>query len=344
MIGIGIIIGVIIGILLVFGIQRFLDNKDITLDQNFKKSQARVMADLQEKKDSFDKELNNELFNKRLQINTQLTVLKQEQANKEAIYKKQINDLEEAYSQRRAAIAQIEATEDKERIQANQEKINAQAAQYQKALTKLYTDYKEQKDELSKNFFQFSEQINLKRAALTKEIEDYEAKQEEIIARFKADEEKREQADFYRIKVNDIEKKDIQQLKTLALNFSRPESIYKLIYEVYYKAKLEELFKRVLGDNKDKGGIYKITNIRNQKTYIGRSVKYLDRWRTHSKRGCNIERISGQLYDAMWEEGLENFTFEIVEVCPKEEQPEKEKYWIGFYKSDEYGYNGNKGG
>jgi hypothetical protein len=32
MIGIGIIIGVIIGILLVFGIQRFLDNKDITLD------------------------------------------------------------------------------------------------------------------------------------------------------------------------------------------------------------------------------------------------------------------------------------------------------------------------
>ena len=46
----------------------------------------------------------------------------------------------------------------------------------------------------------------------------------------------------------------------------------------------------------------------------------------------------------MFEEGLENFTWEIVEVCPKEEQSEKEKYWIKFYHSDNYGYNGNAGG
>jgi hypothetical protein len=49
----------------------------------------------------------------------------------------------------------------------------------------------------------------------------------------------------------------------LALNFSKPNVIYKLLYEVYYKAKIEELFKRVLGDKATKGGIYKITNISN---------------------------------------------------------------------------------
>lgn len=154
----------------------------------------------------------------------------------------------------------------------------------------------------------------------------------------------KQKQDFYHISLNDVEKRDVVQLKKLALEFSKPEIIFKLLYEVYYKNRLEELFKRVIGDNKGKGGIYKITNIENQKVYIGRTVDYLSRWRTHAKRGCNIERISGQLYDAMFTEGLENFTFEIVEVCDKDEQAAKEKYWIQFYHSDLYGYNGNKGG
>ena len=82
---------------------------------------------------------------------------------------------------------------------------------------------------------------------------------------------------------------------------------------------MEEMFKRVLGENKDKGGIYKITNINNNKVYIGKTTNFLTRWRTHAKRGCGIERIKGQLYDAMFEDGIENYMWEIVEVCPKKE-------------------------
>lgn len=52
---------------------------------------------------------------------------------------------------------------------------------------------------------------------------------------------------FYRIKINEIEKSDIEKLKTLALTFSKQEVIYKLIYDVYYKTRIEEMFKRVLG-------------------------------------------------------------------------------------------------
>lgn len=343
----GVFLGVIAGIILstIFFIICFCwFDRPQPLDTEFKKSQSKVLEELKEKKDSFEKEITQEQLEKKAQLNAELAQIEQKQKIKEQDYQNNILQLEQDYNERRAALAKIEATQDAERIQQSQEKINAQAAKYQEALNKLNQDYKDKTEQLDNDFFQYSEQINSRRAALTKEIQEYEEKQQKIIARFKEDEEKRQQADFYKIKINDVEKKDIVQLKQLALNFSKPNVIYKLLYEVYYKTKLEELFKRVLGDNKDKGGIYKITNINNQKIYIGRSVKFLERWRIHSKRGCNIDRINGQLYDAMFEEGLENFTWEIVEICPKEEQSKKEKYWISFYKSDEYGYNGNKGG
>lgn len=154
----------------------------------------------------------------------------------------------------------------------------------------------------------------------------------------------RAQRDFYRIKITDEAAQDIRKLKSLAMNFNNPNAIYKLIWEVYYKSLMENLFKKVLSDNAKCGGIYKITNINNEKVYVGRTTSFIERLRTHSKRGCGIDRIKGLLYDAMFDEGLENFTFEIIEVCSKDEQPQREKYWISFYKSNEYGYNMNVGG
>ena len=41
----------------------------------------------------------------------------------------------------------------------------------------------------------------------------------------------------------------------------------------------------------------------------------------------------------MYEQGVENFTFEILEECLPEELNDKEKYWIDFYNGVEYGYN-----
>lgn len=221
--------------------------------------------------------------------------------------------------------------------------IKEKEVKFKEDINVLTANYAAEKQVLTENFQTFSNEINLKKAALTEEIKAFEKKQAAIIERFKLDEEARKQRDFYHITLNAAAKADIAKLKELALTFSRPEVLYKLIYEVYYKTQMEDLFKRVLGDNKSRGGIYKITNITNEKIYIGRAADYLTRWRTHAKRGCNIERISGALYDSMFEEGLENFSFEIVETCGKEEQAEKEKYWIDFYKSDQYGYNMRRG-
>ena len=364
MIIIAILIGLCAGAATFFLIDHFSINRNLPTSQ-FKREQAKALQGLVEKKNAVDKEFDEDLMrrhNERKQQFEQELKIEQEKYNseidfleqqrklmKEEQYKRladmghsyevKTKDLERNYEEKTKMLEEQATKAAQQRQEAIEKEITEEQKKLSFTLQKLQADYKDKEEELNKNFFQMSEQINLKKAALTKEIEEYEAKQNAIIARFKEDEEKKQQADFYRIKVNEIEKADIAKLKSLSTSFSRPEVLYKVMYEVYYKARLEELFKRVLGDNKDKGGIYKITNINNQKVYIGKTVSFISRWRTHAKRGCGIERISGQLYDAMFEDGLENYTWEIVEICPKEEQTEKEKYWIGFYKSNEYGYN-----
>lgn len=314
------------------------------LSQQFEKEQRQIMATLARKKDDYDQQLKKEYDTAAEHNKQKIQQLVEEENNVKQRYEEIKNELEKDYKDKQLWYTEQERSAALARSQANEAEI-AKAAQYKsESLRKLEEDYKDKSEILKQTFDKYSEDLKGRKEQLDKEIQQYEDKQKAIIEQFKKDEETKQKQDFYHIKLNDVEKKDVAQLKRLALEFSKPEIIYKLMYEVYYKTRLEELFKRVLGENATKGGIYKITNIENQKIYIGKTTKFLDRWRTHSKRGCNIERISGQLYDAMFDEGVENFTFEIVEVCAKEEQSEKEKYWIDFYKSKEYGYNSKAGG
>ena len=45
----------------------------------------------------------------------------------------------------------------------------------------------------------------------------------------------------------------------------------------------------------------------------------------------------------MQKDGLYNFTFEILEEVPRSDLNDREAYWIGFYKTKEFGLNGTKG-
>lgn len=82
-------------------------------------------------------------------------------------------------------------------------------------------------------------------------------------------------------------------------------------------------------------GIYKITNLINQKVYIGQSVDIEKRWKTHKTHSLDYygEDFNCVFYKAIRKYGLENFSFEVIEECSKEELDEKEKYWIKFYNS-----------
>ena len=92
-------------------------------------------------------------------------------------------------------------------------------------------------------------------------------------------------------------------------------------------------------------GIYKITNQINKKVYIGKSIRIERRWSQH-KADINDLNKQNHLYRAMRLYGLENFLFEIIEICPNDNNilSEREKFWIQYYNSYQAGYNETKGG
>jgi group I intron endonuclease len=90
-------------------------------------------------------------------------------------------------------------------------------------------------------------------------------------------------------------------------------------------------------------GIYKITNLKNGKTYIGQSKCIGSRWWrghiTNLKRG---KHDNPYLIRAWEKYGEENFSFEIVELIDdQEERDKKEEFYINKYKSYDKlnGYN-----
>lgn len=320
-----------------------LSVKSIKGKIKFTSEQEKVKKGLVEKKDAAVKEMTDEIQKEIADKQAALCEYDHKLSSKKNQYIKDVEYLDAQYAATREEYAKMDKEAELERQKENAEIVAAATAERERKIANVQAQYEKDKEQLRVNFQTFSDEINTKKAALTEEIKAFEQRQAAIVAQFKKDEEARKQRDFYHISLDSLTLSDIAKLKSMAPGFSRPEIFYKLLYETYYKTQIEELFKRVLGDKKDKGGIYKITNINDEKVYIGKTTKFIDRWRTHAKRGCNIERIAGQIYEAMFKEGLENFTWEIVEVCPKEEQTEKEKYWIEFYHSDQYGYNIRKG-
>ena len=91
------------------------------------------------------------------------------------------------------------------------------------------------------------------------------------------------------------------------------------------------------------GIIYKITNIVNNKVYIGKTLETMEkRWKEHQKDSSRF--TDRPLYRAMNKYGLENFTIEIIDEPNIDLLSERESYWIEYYKSYHHGYNATLGG
>ena len=122
---------------------------------------------------------------------------------------------------------------------------------------------------------------------------------------------------------------------------NQPEILGKLIWKVYLEKPYSDLCGRLFGDATRVTGIYKITNLNNEMCYVGQAVNVIDRWKQHIKRAIGAETpIQNKLYPAMSEEGIENFTFELIEEVPDRlKLDEREDYWQDFYKAKEFGYS-----
>ena len=134
---------------------------------------------------------------------------------------------------------------------------------------------------------------------------------------------------------------DIRKLEEIVPSISQEagDAIAKVIWKVYYEKPYTDLVGRTIGSGRHTG-IYRITNINTQMCYVGQAVDIADRWRQHIKRAIGAEpRTQNKLYPAMYKEGLENFTFEIIEECDQSQLNRQEDYWQEFYKAKEYGYS-----
>lgn len=92
-------------------------------------------------------------------------------------------------------------------------------------------------------------------------------------------------------------------------------------------------------------GIYKYENKENGKVYIGRSVNITRRKWEHLNQPSPYSYFDQTLKKI----GEEAFTFKIIEECSIDKLPEREKYWISYYKSyapenRDKGYNLTRGG
>ena len=149
--------------------------------------------------------------------------------------------------------------------------------------------------------------------------------------------------DGYRLVPSNIQLSDIKKLEKVKLELAKPRILSMLIWQTYWQPLAKVKFPVILKD-KTKMGIYKITNSQTGECYIGQAVDIYKRWNQHCKAGLGIDTPPGnKLYKAMQEYGLQNFTFEILLECNRDELNEKEKYFISLYQADTYGYNSNIG-
>lgn len=188
----------------------------------------------------------------------------------------------------------------------------------------------------------YKEQLGERREELlvvTNTLKELKSKADAATAVYKRTLEEEQKIDFYRLELTEIDIKEINKIREVEQYLRDARPISKVIWTVYYEHPYTDLIGRVIG-HEQKTGIYKITNLVNHMCYVGQAANIAERWKQHIK--CAIGAEDGarnKLYPAMQKYGVENFTFEIIEECSREELNEREQYWQDFYKAKEFGYS-----
>lgn len=263
------------------------------------------------------------------------------------IHRQQEQSLEETVARRRAEDNKILEEYYKEKKQLIDQQIKSEFALSREKLKQniaelTHLENSRLEESLEKNRADFE----LKMAEMNSTIEDcqnilsqLQLKRAAAIEEAKRQEEMRTKEDFYKLQITETDLADILELKTVEKKLSKKEVLNKLIYKVYFEKPYTDLAGRVIG-KETKTGIYKITNTLNQKVYVGQSTNIAERWKQHIKRALGAEPLTkNKLYPAMAEDGVWNFTFEIIEVCEKAQLNEREQYWQKFFGAKEYGYS-----
>lgn len=237
---------------------------------------------------------------------------------------------------------------------ATSDALEAQQQMSQKAFENycdvLETKYQEKAEEFDNMSLQLDAAYDALQDRILAEIKVQESELEKIKATRAAlikaqikEKQIQENIDFYCLTLPVNDRDDIQRLEKVKKDLHNPRILSMLIWQTFFQKNMTTLCNNVLG-TKTVTGIYKITNLNTNMCYIGQAVDVASRWKEHAKCGLGIDTpVGNKLYAAMIEEGIWNFSWELLESCERALLDEKEKYYIGVYQASEFGYNSNKG-
>ena len=218
------------------------------------------------------------------------------------------------------------------------------------AAEKMSAEYEEARRQMEEEYLQamgtqsarLSKKLNATNTAIKNaetQLAGLAAKVTAAVAAAKRQEEMETAQDFYRLNLPSVDIEEITKLREVTVLLRDSEPLNKVIWKVYYEKPYTDLIGRVVGTGVHTG-IYKITNIKSQKCYVGQAADIASRWKQHIKRGIGAEAPTrNKLYPAMLEYGVENFTFEIVEECSRAQLNEREDYWQDYFGAKEFGYS-----
>ena len=188
------------------------------------------------------------------------------------------------------------------------------------------------------------QQANQQKLKIQQNVQFEQEKFQNILAPLRQYQREQQEKLFYTIQVPEEYRDDINFLLTsVAQKVRHPDIISKLVWSEYIKPYLDDTFKRI--EIKAEPGIYKLTNINTNKPYIGKSTDVKKRITDHFKGSVGIRNIADQaVHHAILQDGIWNWTIEIITYCDKDKLSELEKYYIDFFKTQEYGYNRKQGG
>lgn len=217
---------------------------------------------------------------------------------------------------------------------------------YDKVLNNLYEEKEQEYDKsiqlLEENYNHIQDIMFEQIKNIKQDLDKVSQTREAAIRAQLREEEIKNQQSFYCPQISENDLKDVKILRDIEYKLNNPRILRMLIWSTFYQKPINQVCANVLGAaTASKCGIYKITNQITGLCYIGQAKDIATRWKNHAKAGLGIDTPAGnKLYKAMQQDGLENFSFELLEECVAAELDEKEKFYIKLYQANDFGYNG----
>lgn len=341
---------VIIGLLVVIGFLVVKCLKKYEIHKELLEEYNKQLTEVEDKLEFSKKALNSyesKLLDTTIKYNTEYQKLNQarEQLEEcEAANTKAIQAYNELVNVRTKEIDEIMEEQRQRRQESLDETFKEKKAFLESELAASVKQYDKQAEEAKQIAWSLVEEAQNKvkeyQLAEQQERERFESLRKPLM-QYEMDKQRRL---FYTIQLPEELHEDIEfLLTTVAAKVQHPDIISKLVWAEYVKPYLDETFKRI--EIRPEPGIYKITNINSGKSYIGKSTNVKTRIADHFKSSVGIKSIADQaVHHAILKEGFWNWTIEIITYCEKERLSDLEKYYIDFFKTQEFGYNRNAGG